>query len=169
MADSSTSEERWEDISGDGGLLKRVLLEGEGEAPQSGNEIEAHYHGTLEDGTVFDSSRDRGKTFKFTVGSGQVIKGWDQGFLSMRRGEKAVLKCRSDYAYGDSAQGKIPAGATLLFEVELLNFGPKKKERWEYSDEEKVKWLQTDFKKHSPDIDRRGDGLQRPGHQCIQE
>ena len=139
MTDSAAvHEEKWEDLSGDGGLLKRLIAEGEGDFPSKGDEVEAHYHGTLEDGTVFDSSRDRGKVFKFTVGNGQVIKGWDMGFMTMRRGEKAVLKCRSDYAYGDSAQGKIPAGATLIFEVELISFGPKKKERWEYTDEEKV-------------------------------
>lgn len=64
------------DISGDGGLLKKVLSEGEGDLfPQTGDEVEAHYTGTLTDGTVFDSSRTRGKIFKFTIGQGQVIKG----------------------------------------------------------------------------------------------
>lgn len=94
--------------------------------------------GTLEDGTKFDSSRDRGQPFKFTIGKGQVIKGWDQGFAVMKKNEKAILRCRSDYAYGDSGQGKIPAGATLNFDVELISFGPKKKEVWEYTDEEKL-------------------------------
>lgn len=64
------------DISGDGGLLKKVLFEGDGGLyPQPGDEVEAHYTGTLTDGTVFDSSRTRGKAFKFTIGQGQVIKG----------------------------------------------------------------------------------------------
>lgn len=125
------------DISGDGGLLKKLISEGQGDFPSTGDEVEAHYVGTLDDGTVFDSSRDRGKTFKFVLGKGQVIKGWDQGFASMRKGEKAILRCRSDYAYGKRAQGKIPADATLNFDVELINFGPKKKERWEYTDEER--------------------------------
>eukprot|EP01035_Chromulina_nebulosa_P054617 gene54617-74838_t len=130
----------FEDISGDGGLLKKVLQEGladEG-SPQKGDEVIAHYTGTLEDGTKFDSSRDRGQPFKFTIGKGQVIKGWDQGFAVMKKNEKAILRCRSDYAYGDSGQGKIPAGATLNFDVELISFGPKKKEVWEYTDEEKL-------------------------------
>lgn len=79
----------------DGGLLKKITQEGTGEeTPQPGMEVSAHYTGTLEDGTKFDSSRDRGKVFKFTIGQGQVIKGWDQGFLSMKKGEKAILKCR---------------------------------------------------------------------------
>lgn len=126
------------DISGDGGILKKIISEGTGATPQPNDEVEAHYTGTLDDGTKFDSSRDRGKVFKFTIGKGQVIKGWDQGFASMKVGEKAILRCRSDYAYGDAGQGPIPAGATLNFDVELLKTGPKPKELWEYSDEEKV-------------------------------
>lgn len=133
------------DISGDGGLLKKILAEGDGDVPQRGDEVVAHYTGTLDDGSVFDSSRDRGQTFKFTIGKGQVIKGWDQGFATMKKGEKAILRCRSDYAYGKGGQGKIPPDATLNFDVELISFGPKKKERWEYSDEEKIK-EGTDFK-----------------------
>jgi peptidylprolyl isomerase len=128
----------FENVTEDGGLMKKLLSEGEGAFPNTGDEVEAHYHGTLEDGSVFDSSVTRGKTFKFTLGKGQVIKGWDKGFASMKKGEKAILRCRSDYAYGKGGQGKIPADATLYFEVELLNFGPKKKEKWEYSEEEKA-------------------------------
>lgn len=126
------------DISGDGGLLKKVTQEGTGECPKAFDEIEAHYTGTLDDGTVFDSSRTRGKVFKFTLGKGQVIKGWDEGFASMKKGEKALLRCRSDYAYGDAGQGTIPAKATLTFDVELLDFRPKKREAWEYTDAEKI-------------------------------
>lgn len=133
----STDYSDYIDISGDGGLLKKVLQEGEGDFPNTGDEVEAHYTGTLDDGTKFDSSRDRGKTFKFTLGKGQVIKGWDQGFASMKKGEKAILRCREDYAYGKGGSGKIPPNATLNFDVELISFAPKKKEKWEYSDEEK--------------------------------
>jgi peptidylprolyl isomerase len=121
------------------------------------DEVVAHYTGTLDDGSKFDSSRDRGKEFKFTVGRRnvrsttcviyevphfntrtQVIKGWDVGFAGMKKGEKAILRCREDYAYGKRGQGTIPAGATLTFDVELIDFGPKKKEKWEMSDEEKI-------------------------------
>lgn len=128
------------DISGDGGILKKITSEGHGsETPETGHEVRAHYTGTLEDGTVFDSSVKRGKEFKFTIGQGQVIRGWDQGFATMKRGEKAILKCRADYAYGDSPPGAgIPAGATLNFDVELIGFGPKKKEKYEMTTEEKM-------------------------------
>ena len=73
----------------------------------------------------------------FDAYSGQVIKGWDQGFAGMKVGEKAILRCRSEYAYGKTGSPPIiPADATLDFDVELLGFGPKKKERWERSPEE---------------------------------
>lgn len=126
------------DVSGDGGLLKKVLQKGTGpEFPSPGFEVSAHYTGTLLDGTKFDSSRDRGAPFKFTIGQGQVIKGWDVGFASMVIGEKAILRCRQDYAYGAmGSPPKIPGGATLEFDVELLGFAPKKKERWQLSKEE---------------------------------
>jgi peptidylprolyl isomerase len=96
---------------------------------QAGNEVTAHYTGKLLDGTVFDSSVSRGQPFKFVLGQGKVIRGWDEGFATMRKGEKAILECKPEYAYG--ARGsppKIPANATLRFEVELLSFAPKKKE-----------------------------------------
>ncbi len=126
------------DISGDGGILKKILKEGSGPYPSSGDELVTHYTGTLADGSKFDSSRDRGQHFKFPIGSGRVIKGWDQGFATMKKGEHAILRCRSDYAYGKDGNGKIPGGATLDFDVELFSFAPKKKEKWELSDEEKL-------------------------------
>jgi len=123
----------------DGGIMKRIITEGEGDSPSPGDEVVAHYTGTLLDGTKFDSSRDRNDPFKFTIGKGQVIKGWDQGFASMKKGEHAVLTIKSEYGYGEhGSPPKIPGGATLVFDVELLSFGPKKKEKWEMSDEEKI-------------------------------
>lgn len=93
----------------------------------------------VSDGSEFDSSRKRGKTFKFTIGKGQVIKAWDEGFASMKVGEKAILKARYDYAYGESGSPpSIPAKADLYFDVELLDFFEKPKERWEMSDEERI-------------------------------
>lgn len=101
-----------------------------------------HYHlsGTLvSDGSKFDSSRDRNKTFKFTIGKGQVIRGWDEGFASMKVGEKAILRARHDYAYGESGSPpKIPPKATLDFDVELIDFFEKPKERWEMTSEERI-------------------------------
>ncbi|CAE8591267.1 unnamed protein product [Polarella glacialis] len=113
----------------DGGLLKKILVEGKGDAtPPKGSSVEVHYVGTLEDGSKFDSSRDRPGNFKFDVGVGQVIKGWDQGICSMKIGEKCILRCSSDYAYGDrGSPPKIPGGATLNFEVELFAFKEKVK------------------------------------------
>ena len=128
------------DITGDGGVVKKLLAEGSGDCPAVGDEVEAHYTGTLaETGAEFDSSRKRGKTFKFTLGQGQVIKGWDVGFATMKRGEKAVLTIRSDYGYGDAGSPpNIPPKATLNFDVELVGFGPKEKEKWEMNADEKM-------------------------------
>ena len=99
---------------------------------QQGMEVTAHYTGTLaSDGSKFDSSRDRNSPFKFVIGSGQVIKGWDQGFATMKVGECAVLRLKSDYGYGDrGSPPKIPGGATLDFDVELIGFEEKQKEKW---------------------------------------
>jgi hypothetical protein len=111
-------------VGTDGGLLKKIVKEGSGDTrPVSGQQVAAHYTGTLDDGTKFDSSRDRNKEFKFVIGIGQVIKGWDQGFLSMKKGERAILRCRADYAYGSSGVGPIPPNATLNFDCELIGFG----------------------------------------------
>ena len=84
--------------------------------------VTAHYTGKLTNGQIFDSSMGASpEPFKFVLGQGQVIKCWDQGFFGMQPGEKATITCPSDMAYGDEAQEKIPAGSTLLFDVEVLN------------------------------------------------
>eukprot|EP00299_Pterocystis_sp_00344_P014738 c7318_g1_i3.p1 GENE.c7318_g1_i3~~c7318_g1_i3.p1 ORF type:complete len:521 (+),score=135.48 c7318_g1_i3:47-1609(+) len=114
------------DISGDGGVLKEILVEGTGtNHPIKDDEVFVHYVGTLaSDGSKFDSSRDRNSPFKFTIGTGNVIKGWDIGVATMKQGEKSIFTIRSDYAYGDKGSGpKIPPKATLKFEIELLRFG----------------------------------------------
>ena len=81
--------------------------------------VEVHYHGTLTDGTVFDSSVDRGQTISFPLGG--VIKGWQEGLQLMKEGGKATLICPPDLAYGEAGSGDvIPPGATLQFEVELF-------------------------------------------------
>lgn len=81
-----------------------------------------HYHGTLaSNGQKFDASRDRGRPFQFTIGIGQVIKGWDEGVMQMSLGEKSMLRITSDFGYGArGAGGVIPPNADLNFEVELL-------------------------------------------------
>ena len=94
-----------------------------GARPAADSVCTVHYTGRLEDGTVFDSSRDRGTPFEFPLGQGHVIKGWDLGVATMKRGEKAILTIDSSLGYGDSGAGNvIPGGATLDFEVELLDW-----------------------------------------------
>lgn len=109
----------------DGGVLKEILKPGEGEeGPWQGDRVFVHYVGTLaEDGSKFDSSRDRGERFAFTLGKGEVIKAWDLGVASMKKGEIAKLICKSEYAYGEQGSPpKIPPNATLVFEVELFEW-----------------------------------------------
>jgi peptidylprolyl isomerase len=151
------SEEDWIDVSTatDGGILKKILLAAPDDAegpPPSGYEVTAHYTGRLLDGTKFDSSVDRGSPFKFVIGTGNVIKGWDVGFATMKVGEKAILKIAPEYAYGAAGSPpKIPANSTLEFEVELLGFKEKIKEKWQMSSDErlevakKLKTEGTDF------------------------
>ncbi|XP_058735873.1 70 kDa peptidyl-prolyl isomerase-like [Vicia villosa] len=109
---------------GRSGLKKKLVKEGEGwESPSDGDQVEVHYTGTLLDGTKFDSSRDRGTTFKFKLGQGQVIKGWDEGIKTMKKGENAIFTIPSELAYGESGSPPtIPPKATLRFDVELLSW-----------------------------------------------
>ncbi|KIO20601.1 hypothetical protein M407DRAFT_245739 [Tulasnella calospora MUT 4182] len=89
--------------------------------PKAGNTVEIHYVGTLTDGKKFDSSRDRGKPFVTQIGVGRVIKGWDEGVVQLSLGQKAILTCTPDYAYGDRGfPPLIRPDSTLVFEVELL-------------------------------------------------
>jgi peptidylprolyl isomerase len=108
----------------DSGLQYVDLKEGTGAMPQAGQRVTVHYTGTLEDGTKFDSSRDRGRPFTFQIGVGQVIKGWDEGVGTMRVGGQRKLVIPAELGYGSrGAGGVIPPNATLLFDVELLRIG----------------------------------------------
>ena len=100
--------------------VKLKAHDGENNAKE-GDTVEVHYVGTLEDGTQFDSSRDRGDTFSFTIGEGYVIQGWEQGIPGMKVGGLRKLTIPSDLGYGDYGTGPIPGGATLIFEVELVS------------------------------------------------
>ncbi len=103
------------------GLQYIDIEEGTGMSPAKGQTCVVHYHGTLLDGTVFDSSKERGQPFEFQIGEGRVIKGWDEGVMSMKVGGKRKLIVPADLAYGPRQMGKIPANSTLVFEVELLD------------------------------------------------
>ncbi len=110
------------------GMKVEILKEGTGESAKNGDTVTVHYTGTLEDGTKFDSSRDRGTPFSFILGAGRVIKGWDLGVAGMKIGEQRKLTIPSELAYGDAGTpgGPIPPKATLIFEVELLNIGQRR-------------------------------------------
>lgn len=103
------------------GLRYLVRAPGEGALPTLGALVVVHYDGYLLDGTKFDSSRDRGEPYQFRVGTGAVIKGWDEALLSMKKGAKRTLLIPWWLAYGEQGKGPIPSKATLRFEVELID------------------------------------------------
>lgn len=108
-------------VTTESGLQYVELVEGTGAIPQTGQTVVVHYVGTLEDGTQFDSSRDRNRPFSFRLGTGQVIRGWDEGLSTMRVGGRRQLIIPPDLGYGArGAGGVIPPNATLVFDVELL-------------------------------------------------
>ena len=105
-------------------LVTETLKPGTGDEAKAGQRVTVHYVGTLTDGSKFDSSRDRGQGFRFTLGKGEVIQGWDKGVAGMRVGELRKLTIPAAMGYG--ARGfppVIPPNATLVFEVELLAVG----------------------------------------------
>ena len=106
----------------DSGLRYKIIQKGEGAKAEKGKNIAVHYKGQLADGRVFDSSYQRKQPIEFTVGIGQVIKGWDEGLQLLQVGDKARLVIPSDLAYGSQgAGGVIPPNATLIFDVELMS------------------------------------------------
>ena len=107
----------------DSGLYYKINREGSGDHPSKGKNVSVHYRGMLLDGTVFDSSYQRNKPIVFPLGMGQVIKGWDEGIALLKRGSSARLVIPSELAYGSrGAGGIIPPNASLIFEVELVDF-----------------------------------------------
>lgn len=104
------------------GLRYEDVQEGTGETARKGDHVVVHYTGTLEDGSKFDSSRDRGKPFEFALGTGTVIRGWDEGVAGMKVGGRRTLVIPSELGYGarGAGGGLIPPNAILVFDVELL-------------------------------------------------
>lgn len=104
------------------GLVYLETTAGEGDEPTAADKVKVHYEGRLIDGTVFDSSYQRGQPLEFPLNG--VIKGWTEGLQMMKPGGKAKLTIPSDLAYGDAGTGPIPAKAVLVFDVELLAVNP---------------------------------------------
>ena len=103
------------------GLTIEDLVVGTGDAANAGQKVSVHYTGWTTDGKKFDSSKDRGQAFIFSLGRGEVIRGWDEGVAGMKVGGKRKLTIPPDLGYGARGAGAvIPPNATLLFEVELL-------------------------------------------------
>ncbi|KAJ6467042.1 hypothetical protein DFH09DRAFT_1254294 [Mycena vulgaris] len=104
------------------GVTVEILTPGNGvNFPKEGDHVTLHYIGTLTDGSVFDSSRDRGEPFSAKLSNGKVIKGWEEGLPQLSKGTKAILTITPDYGYGSRGfPPVIPENATLKFEVELL-------------------------------------------------
>ena len=116
-----------EPITTDSGLKYIDTEQGTGDSPQPGDKVVVHYTGTLQDGTKFDSSRDRGNPLEFTLGVGQVIKGWDEGLSTMKVKGRRILIIPPELAYGSRGApgGVIPPNATLTFDVELVEIKRK--------------------------------------------
>jgi len=121
IARSANSSTGGREVGNEAELIFEEIVEGTGPSPQPGQEVTVHYTGTLENGAKFDSSLDRGKPFTFKIGVGQVIKGWDQGVMTMKVGGKRKLIIPPHLGYGSRGVGPIPPNSTLIFEVELLN------------------------------------------------
>lgn len=118
--DTGTTEGTGNFITTATGLQYEDLVVGSGPAAQAGDTVSVHYTGWLEDGTKFDSSVDRGEPFPFTLGTGGVIPGWDEGVAGMQVGGKRKLIIPPDLGYGAQDYGPIPGNSTLIFDVELL-------------------------------------------------
>ncbi len=109
------------ELTTDSGLRYTDLVVGTGPSPRTGQTTVVHYTGTLTDGTKFDSSRDKGQPYSFALGTGSVIKGWDEGVATMKVGGRRKLVVPPVLGYGAAGQGTIPPNATLVFDVELLD------------------------------------------------
>ena len=123
VVDEEQANELRDAFNSKGEITKMVtddVVIGEGREVTAGDTISVHYIGTLQNGQQFDNSRTRGESFTFTVGEGRVIKGWDEGVLGMKKGGQRILVIPPALAYGANTVGPIPANATLVFSIELV-------------------------------------------------
>jgi peptidylprolyl isomerase len=119
---ASRSRSSGKEITTASGLKYVDLVEGQGASPKPGQTVSVQYTGTLENGTKFDSSYDHGQPYNFQIGRGSVIKGWDEGLMTMKVGGKRRLTVPPSLGYGPRGQPpKIPGNSTLIFDVELLD------------------------------------------------
>jgi FKBP-type peptidyl-prolyl cis-trans isomerase len=103
------------------GIFKETIQEGTGDLVQKGKRVKVHYVGTLVNGNKFDSSRDRNDPLPVTVGLGQVIRGWDDGLLTFKVGERSKLYISPSWGYGSQDMGDIPPNSVLIFDMELIS------------------------------------------------
>jgi peptidylprolyl isomerase len=145
------------DTTTESGLQHIVIEEGDGPSPQAGEIVSVHYRGSLEDGTEFDNSYDRGQPIAFPLGRGMVIPGWEEGIALMKVGEKATLIIPPELAYGEQGAGGgiIPPNATLTFEVELVEILPGAPEAATVVDEADYTTTESGLKYYDLEI---GDG-----------
>lgn len=101
-------------------LVIEILKQGDGQGTKGGETVHVHYEGTFSDGRIFDSSIERGRPFSFVLGESGVIRGWHEGVLGMKVGEKRRLTIPPQLGYGDRRTGVIPPNSTLTFEIELI-------------------------------------------------
>lgn len=152
MSTTTTAEATPINLTEDGGVQKRIIKAGEGPQPPAGAGVTAHYEARLAGASVpFDSSRGRELPFRFKLGAGRVIKGWDIALASMRRGEVAEVTIAPAYAYGDSTEvPNVPPGSTLVYEIELLGW------------DERVDASPHRDKTITKEVENYGNGLEMP-------
>ncbi|GAB5539858.1 MAG: FKBP-type peptidyl-prolyl cis-trans isomerase [Salibacteraceae bacterium] len=127
-ADSVKVETSGKELTTNSGLKIDIIQAGDGEKPNMGDIITVHYTGKLAtNGEVFDTSIDRGRPFRFSIGKGEVIAGWDEGIAQLSKGAKATLYIPSNLGYGANATGTIPPNSDLIFEVEIIDIAPAPK------------------------------------------